>query len=482
MRVSDKTFRIGVLAAFAAACFASNPGAAIEPQWADLYNGPDDLMDGGQAIAPGPDGSVYVSGFSYQWDPPHEVQSPVWVLERLDAQGQRLWLRDDLSGDIAGGPDALASDSTGALYVLGTASAFSSVQLRRVSAAGDELWMREFFPPEGRFARGESIAVGPDDSVCIAWFEYNGPDVAAVARVSAAGVVAWTKRYDGPANPGFGAAAFGSTLAVGADGALYVAGSVAVGDSDEFALWRYTTAGDFDWVETAGSAQSFADDVAVDVAIDRSTEPESIVVGGVFGYNSGLGTDLAVARYDAAGARAFLTTWRAAETSSDWMLDLEVAPSGTIYLAGVSWRGASDQLPLLAAFDAAGEPAWSRLFESPGDGAGQLSAVRTDAASRPYVAGWDFSDTVAQAYLVAGFETDGTVAWLHRYAPSPTSPSQANDLALTTDAAVVVTGKAWIEDGEGHHHQDLVTVRFPADPLFSGDFEIGSPEAWQSAQ
>lgn len=456
--------RARLLAALALAA-ASPLAAGID--WTDRFDGPDHLPDVGNAVVAGPGGSVYVAGSSAEWVEPGLAATARIVL-RIAADGTRLWERRDTIGFAGSSTANLAVDSAGNLLVLTTEEPFAGVVIDKISPDGALLWSQSFAPPGGNFARAEGIAVGPGDTVHVLWFEYNLGDVGAVAKLEPTGAVAWTRRYAGAGG------AEPAAVAVDAAGAVYVAGSATVGDSADLALWKYSATGELAWVKTEGSPLGFAHDRAVGLAIDGDT----VLVAGTWAMNSGLGNDLAVARIDASGQRLWLATSRNPAGDSDWAYGMTLAADGRIYVAGASEIAPNHLAPLIAAFDAAGVPLWSRSFDGGVVANGYFFSIASDAAGHPYAAGYDSDAAQGETIFVAALAGDGVPLWTSRHAPVAGQPSQAAALAITSDAAVVVTGSTWYERPTGGFDRDLVTLRYRGAALFLDGFESGDPALW----
>ncbi len=466
-RTASRSFHLLTLLAIAV---AAPLAAAIE--WTERFDGPDHLPDVGNAVVAGPEGSVYVAGSSAEWVDPSLATNSRIVL-RIAADGTRLWERRDTIGFSGSSTANLAVDSAGNLLVLTTEEPFAGVVIDKISPEGALLWSQSFSPPGGNFARAEGIAIGPGDTVHAAWFEYNLGDVGAVVKLEPTGAVDWTRRYAGP-----GGGAEPAAVAVDAAGAVYVAGSATVGDSADLALWKYSAAGEFAWVKVEGSLLGFAHDRAVGLALDGDTA----LVAGTWAMNSGVGNDLVVVRIDAAGQRLWLSTSRNPAGDSDWAYGMTLAADGRIYVAGASEIAPNHLAPVVAAFDSAGQPLWSRSFDGGVVANGYFFGVACDAAGHPYAAGYDSDTTVGQSIFVAALAGDGTPVWTSRHAPVAGQPSEAAALAVTSDSAVVVTGSTWYERPTGGFDRDLVTLRYRGSALFFDGFESGDPGQWSALQ
>jgi hypothetical protein len=186
------------------------------------------------------------------------------------------------------------------------------------AAAQDPLWVARYTSDSflGPDARGVALAAGPDATVYVLAQVSNGYDTDFLTlKYDAAGVLLWVRRYDS------GVGDTPRALAVDAAGRVGVTGSsvlpvngtrTLVCDADGTLVWSAFHAG-------AGS-----------VALAWGPGGSVYVAGGKL--NSGF-QDVWLARYDAAGAEQWSSTWGAAN-SGDWLAALAVDAAGNAYAPG----------------------------------------------------------------------------------------------------------------------------------------------------
>jgi uncharacterized delta-60 repeat protein len=179
----------------------SPAGVPIWSQTIDVAGG-DDV---GNAVAVGPDGSVYVAGST----------GSDLLLQKLSEGGAPAWTRT-IAGATARG---VATDGDGSVYVAGTTG--ESFLLVKYSDAGDTLWTRTHDGISG----GCAVAVGPDHSVVAVGFARvtNGHDYLLVRKYDADGNLAWSRIT--PAGSSLYGYAYGNAVAVSRTGRIFVAGS-----------------------------------------------------------------------------------------------------------------------------------------------------------------------------------------------------------------------------------------------------------------
>jgi hypothetical protein len=99
----------------------------------------------------------------------------------------------------------------------------------------------------------------------------------------------------------------------------------------------------------------------------------------------------------------------ASPTGSDHINQVAVAPSGNVYAVGMS--GVHDVL--LEKFDAAGNPAWTRLFDYAGAVDAGLALVLEPGTEAVYVLGR--GDTTSANGLVLKYDSAGTLLWTRSF-------------------------------------------------------------------
>jgi hypothetical protein len=214
---------------------------------------------------------------------------------------------------------------------------------------------------------------------------------------------AWVRTYDGPACC-FDAAA---EVAVGADGAVYVAG-----------------------VADQPGAES--------------------------------GSDLVTAKYDPDGRELWTAQYESPYDAVDLVKAMALDPSGNVVVAGSSTHlnadgSASLSEYLTVKYSSDGALLWTARFQSPPPTLDSAYGVAVDGDGNAYVTGWA-AGRGGSDYVTLKYSPGGEVIWLARYnGPGDTSDAS---LGLALDAAgVYVTGVAIAADGTG----DWVTVKYDLD-------------------
>ena len=265
------------------------------------------------------------------------------------------------------------------------------------SPAGTRLWTRELGTT--RLERAYGVAIDPAGNAVVTGYTNgdldgahagNTTDDVFVAKFDPNGNLTWLRQ--------FGVAAVadrGYALATDAAGNVYVTGytrgnlgATNVGDKDVY-IAKLDPSGAQLWLQQFGSA---GEDKAWGVAATS----DGIRVGGM--TSGALGTpagalDGWVARYDAAGNRAWLQQFGTAANEEVWGLTADAA--GNTYVAAYSagdFDGplAGDKDLVAARFDAAGTLTWKDQLGT--DLNDKSAAVALDGAGNLYVAGFSDGD------------------------------------------------------------------------------------------
>ena len=336
------------------------------------------------------------------------------------------------------------------------------------------------------------VAVAPDRSIVVGT-TWNG-QLAAV-RVLPAGGVDSSYGDSGRAVAGFPERATkGSAVAVQSNGAVVVAGTIGLAGESDFALARFTPAGDLDptFSEDGVTTQDFDgdNDVAADVAIRGA----DVTVAGTTGVD-GPDPDFALARYTATGEPDDAFTGDGSARTpvglrDDELGEIALGSDGSVVAAGtaVDPRSLRDDPDVaIARYTPAGdlEPAFGgdgtvvRAL-GPGEPAGGARAVAVQPDRKVLVAGVADAEATGSDFALERLLPDGT--------PDPAfgtdglvttdfagGPDAAGAVAVQPDGRIVVAGAAHLGSAGFTPFTDyaFAVARYTADgrldPTFSGD-------------
>jgi len=318
-------------------------------------------------------GNVYVAG-SVNGALPGQVSMGLTdaFVRAYDANGDELWTRQfgtqdyDLGREITVGPDGSvvvaghvgrgAGDDPGGGALPGQASAGGADAFaRKYDRDGDEIWTVQFGTAERDDVDG--VAVDAAGNVIVAGDTRGTLPGQVRVAVDPSFSDAYVRKLDGDGNElwtrqfGVPEGAHASAVAVDAEGAILVVGSVGIegvlpgqtssGHSDAY-VRAYNAGGDELWTHQFGTpSYDWASGVAVDA-------PAGVLVGGA--VNGALpdqvhvgNQDAYIRLYDAEGGERW--TLQFGGDGSDRPGHLDVDAEGSVYLSGHTWGTLPGQIP-----------------------------------------------------------------------------------------------------------------------------------------
>lgn len=268
---------------------------------------------------------------------------------------------------------------------------------------GERLWL-ETYPPSGAAAdHGRALALGSgrvyvtgtlgptagrsSDIVLLA-YGLDGPRL-------------WATAYDGPSH-GADAA---TSVAVGRNGEIYVAGQATRRGSKDLVLLKFSSAGKLVWQRFCGSTTG--PDNAAALALDRTGNV--LVTGSLSTRTRGL--DVVLAKYSPAGKRIWLRTWDGAAHHADKGAAIAVDRSGNAVIAGsTALARSSDTAALLLKYSASGQLRWAGR-QSSGTHGDALSCVAVDAGGDVFAGGRARQPGTGFDALLIKYTAGGTGKW-----------------------------------------------------------------------
>jgi hypothetical protein len=204
------------------------------PLWTNRYNGPANGPDKATAIAVDASGNIFVTGYSYSG----EFFNYDCVTIAYSGAGVPLWT--NRYGQALG--SAVAVDGSGNVFVTGSSGGdYATIAY---SGAGVPLWTNRYDGPENGDDVAKALAVDANGNVFVTGSSssagYTGDSDYVTIAYSGVGVPLWTNRYNGPGNwedqP--------TVIAVDVSGNVFVTGnSTGSGGSYDYATIAYSGAG-----------------------------------------------------------------------------------------------------------------------------------------------------------------------------------------------------------------------------------------------
>ncbi|HYO49183.1 MAG TPA: hypothetical protein VEW94_04975 [Chloroflexia bacterium] len=248
------------------------------------------------------------------------------------------------------------------------------------------------------------------------------------AGLASAATLLTESTWGGPSDESTGGAA------VAADGSTYLAGftsSFGDGDLSVFVV-KFAPDGTLVWQRTWDGPEQFGSDAAndVDVAPDGSVY--------VAGYTQGTGGDALLLKFSPDGTLLWQRTWGG--SASDRAEAVAVAPDGSVYIAGgtTSFGGGNSQI-FAARFAPDGTLVWQRAWGLDGFADGQGVAVAPDGSV--YVAGVATRPGGAFEFdiVLLKLDGDGNLMWQQAYSAGEIADARGG-VAVGPDGSIYVAG------------------------------------------
>ncbi|HEY5998950.1 MAG TPA: hypothetical protein VI078_06545 [bacterium] len=344
----------------------------------------------------------------------------------------------------------VAAAADGSVYVTGetfVGEGQADLVLRKYSANGTLLWADVYDGPDGLWDTGRSVAVAADGCVYVAGYSsVPGQDVDVLLRkYSAAGEALWTRTYNDPENRGDQ----GEAVAVGRDGSVYVAGTTSVGGLGALLLLKYSPSGTLLWSRTYRRTVNFVSSSTFGTAVTVD-KFGAVYVAGYTGTSPGY---LLLRKYSPAGTPLWTRALNSAAKWGDSGFGVAAGPDG-ICVTGKTCTEHGGIDMLLVKYSLSGGFLWLRTYDGPAnrqDG-GRGVAVREDGSV--YVAGSVIAPRGYQDLLLRKYSPDGTALWTKMYDGG--FGDEGIGVAVGPDGSVHVVGTTWA--GAGAY--DLLLVKY----------------------
>jgi uncharacterized delta-60 repeat protein len=374
----------------------SSSALAVRARWTKTHNGAANLNDYGNGVAIGPDGSIYVSGYTTVTD----QESNIW-LRKYSPRGKKIWTKtyngaadsDDEGHGVAVGPN-------GSVYVVGYTAVSGeglNTWLRKYSPRGKVKWTKTYNGAADAEDAGYGVAVGPDGNVYVTGSTYVLGQAQNIwlRKYSPRGKKIWTKTYNGSGNN----YDYGNGVAVGADGSVYVAGSAYVTDQDSN-IWlrKYSPGGKKIWTRKYNGTDN-SHDIGYGVAV--GPDGSVYVIGHTF--VTGENNNIWLRKYSPGGKVLWTKTVNDADNASDEGYGVAVGADGSVYATGYKNKSGQSWNVWLRKYSPEGKKIWTKTYNSADNSSEVGSGVAVGSDGSIFVTGR--KEVTGQSYDI----------WLRKY-------------------------------------------------------------------
>jgi hypothetical protein len=335
-----------------------------------------------------------------------------------------LWTAGGLSAgsESAGQASRIASDTAGNVAVVSGPAVYQDLAVTSYTAAGSLRWRSSVSPSIGTFV-GDWVAAAPNGDVVAVGHNRTSkgsPIAITLVRFSSAGALQW--RVDlARTLPQV------ARLLVDASGSAYLAFN-SVGDGQDIQLHKYSSGGALIWSQVV-STGFMANDVATSLAL--SPDGADVVVSGSV---SGGATWITAAFSAATGARRWLVTAPEGIAARDLVVD-----AGRVYVAGVGSVGIRTFLTVVAYDRATGARLW-RVDRKPAE-ATDAAGLWIDVAPDGSLAVAGHASRGFLDWYTVSLTTSGAVRWEAVRDGGLNTDEIPRGMLVLADGTTVVTGR-----------------------------------------
>ncbi|HEY9115730.1 MAG TPA: SBBP repeat-containing protein [Bacteroidales bacterium] len=244
---------------------------------------------------------------------------------------------------------------------------------------------------------------------------------------------------------------YSSSIAVDHFGNVFVTGASEPAAWCDFATIKYGPGGDTLWVRRFGS---WSDDKATAITVD---EAGNVYVTG-YTNNGPDRYNIGTIKYTPAGDTAWVRTYDGPGNDDDVPTDLAVDALGNIYVTGYSWGINNDFITLK--YDASGALKWASRYNGPVNSHDKAQALAVDNDGNVYVTGESGGLEVNYDFTTIKYNANGQSQWVSRYSGPAALNDYATGLALDASGNVYVTGYSENAPEPYISSTDFATVKY----------------------
>jgi hypothetical protein len=383
--------------------------------WEARYSNPAaNNTDWAKAIAVGPSGNVYVTGFSFDNETLHDYATVAYD----SSNGDQLWAAR-YDGPAENGldlADAIAVGSSGNVYVTGRSMTVNrnagnnrdyDIATVAYDNNGNQLWEARYNGSFDTFDWGIAIATDPSGNVYVTGhLNYCGTGAGDWITIAydSSGNQLWQQIYEGY----MGMSASPTAMVVDAAGNVYVTGYTTNRRNPTWGYMyvtiAYDSSGTRKWIAEYDQENN---ESGRDIALDS--------MGNVYvtGYSA---DDYATIAYDSNGNQL----WEARYPNGGWnglpgyprQYDCAIAvdSSGIVYVTGGSYSSESNGDYVTIAYDTNGNQIWEATYNGPGNDYDRSVAIAIDPANNVYVTGYSTGDGTGNDYCTIKYGRSLTIS------------------------------------------------------------------------
>jgi len=372
---------------------------------------------------------------------------------------------------------SITVDNNGYVYVAGQTK--TNYLVVKLNISGSQQWTNTFNGSGNGDDYAKQIVVDGSGNVFVTGSSYSsngGWDVVTI-KYNSSGSQQWAATYNSNANFND----VGNSLVVDGSGNVYVTGTAndINGQFEDVMTLKYNSSGSLQWAVRYNGPGDYHDE-AYSICLDNSSN--IYVSGRVFeGVNNNTGMDALIIKYNPSGAQQWIATWDAGSFGDtaygEIITSMVISDSNDIYITGCSAKGVTgtsifEYNYLTQKYNSSGTLQWTAQYNGPA--ANSLNYANDIALSTDgyvYITGSSENSSGNLDYATVKYSSNGTEQWIARYDGPGNGDDDAKAIAVDDGGCIFVTGGSL---GSGTNI-DYATIKYsPSGSQSSVDRHNGS--------
>ncbi len=448
--------------------------AQVNTEWIQYYSSNFQLVDYGRKIKIDAAGNVYIGGHSKIDD---QGNSKVTIL-KYDASGLLLWVYNNTNtADIL---EDMVLDDEGNIFYAGerweTGTSEWDLLTVKVNTDGDSVWTGVYDGDGFGLGWDYGMALTLDASGNVYTLGYgaapsfNGYDYE-IVKYNADGEQQWEANWSNPDNQGMQANYFNSAYRIETDhnGSVFVSGYAYNGTTDEIALLKYSSDGNFIWQKTYDTKTNWPEiwDNRNFMKIDSSNN--IYLAGNVM--DSTQRSDILLIKYNNDGSLLWSTTWNSSGNDSDYVSGdfydeegLAFDHHGNIFVSGTTSTDVWFRENIITLkYSGDGDLLWQNSFNGVGNDEDRPYSITSDNAGNAYVCGTTANSHGIGVMDYITFKLNGETGlqeWKETFNGAADFYDQAHSIAVDDQNNVYVTGYSGTNNDPFDFHARIATIKY----------------------
>lgn len=341
-------------------------------------------------------------------------------------------------------------DASGNSYVVGTSKKGTKFEIITIKydPNGLELWNVSIVGPGNGLNEAVGIVLDSNNDPIVGGHYFisgNDYDIFARKLSSIDGSTVWTYTHPGTSNYD----ELKDMTIDGNDNVILVGGIQVSGVNSRYAIISISPMGAENWSRSyfAWTNRDFANAVAVDASNNVYVTGES--------YVSSTGLDFYTLKYNSIGVQQWVRRIDG-NGGDDRATSIAVAPDGSVYVGGTSYRGlVVDDEIMIAKLNSAGVVMWTEIIGGTDGANDRIRSLAVDQQNHVYVVGSVKNIGNGEDFYVGRYRPNGVKHWSYLY-QSPTNGFDiANEIRISNDYDIYIAGYSNITGSS----DDYLTVK-----------------------